>query len=113
MHELSIVSSLIEIIATDAREKGLQEVTFVRLIIGALSSANPRAIEFALEHAKSGSILEGASFEIVVEEAQSKCVNCATLFEPQLPFLMCPSCGTPSSSFEKGREIYIDYYEGE
>jgi len=70
-------------------------------------------VEFALEHLKNGSILEGASFEIVVEKAESECTKCGTLFEPRLPFLMCPSCGKPSSSFIKGRDIYIDYYEGE
>ena len=97
----------------DAREKNLRKISFVRLIIGALSSVNPRTVEFALEHLKNGSILEDATFEIVLEEAQSKCTKCATLFEPQLPFMMCPTCGKPSSSYVKGRNIYLDYYEGE
>lgn len=113
MHELSIVTSLIEIICADAREKGLKQVTYVRLVIGALSSASPRAVEFALEWAKEGTILEGATVEIVVEEAQCSCEGCATLFEPQLPFLMCPACGKPASAFARGREVYIEYYEGE
>ena len=113
MHELSIVSSLMDIITADAREKSLQKVTFVRMIIGALSSANLRSVEFALEHLKHGSILESATFEIVLENAQSRCTKCARLFEPRPPFLMCPACGKPSSVFVKGRDIYIDYYEGE
>ncbi len=113
MHELSIVSSLIEIISKDAQGKGLREVTFVRLVIGALSAASPKAVEFALEYATKGTILEGAQVEIAVEEAKSRCTGCATLFEPQLPFLLCPACGKPASCFPQGRDVYIDYYEGE
>ena len=113
MHELSLVSSLIEIISRDARDKGLRQVTFVRLVIGALSAASPRAMEFALEYATPGTILEGASVEIAVEEAQCRCEGCAAFFEPQLPFLLCPACGKPASAFARGRDVYIDYYEGE
>ncbi|RJX25135.1 MAG: hydrogenase maturation nickel metallochaperone HypA [Dethiobacter sp.] len=113
MHELSLVSSLMQIIGEDARKRGLQKINRVSLIIGEMSTSSSRAIEFALEHLCKGTILDGAAFEITIEELQGKCDSCSLLFKPSPPFFLCPSCGKGCSSFTKGRQVYIDFYEGE
>jgi len=113
MHELSLVSSLLEMIVEDAQKRGFKKVTCVRLSVGEYSGANRQVLEFALEHLSRGTPLEGAAFDLAVEEASCLCNNCQLTFKPEQPFFTCPFCGRASSSFVKGKEVYIDYYEGE
>lgn len=113
MHELSLISSLLEMVIKDAQKRGFQKITRVRLGIGEYSGANPQVLEFALEHLSGGTPLEGATFELFREEARCQCPRCELTFKPQPPFFACPSCGRASSSFVKGKEVYIEYYEGE
>ena len=112
MHELSIVSSLINLITNDAERKKIRKVISYRLVVGDQSSVDTRCLTFALENLTPGTVLEGAKCELVREKSEGKCKICANHFKPEPPFYSCPKCHG-SSEFIKGRDIYIEYYEGE
>lgn len=112
MHELSIISSLINLITKDAEKKNISKVVSYCLVVGEQSSVDTRCLTFALEHLAPGTIIEGASCKLVKEESEGKCKICTNHFKPEPPFFSCPLCHG-SSEFIKGRDVYIDYYEGE
>lgn len=112
MHELSIISSLINLVTKDAEDKNISKVTSYCLVVGEQSSVDTRCLAFALEHLTPGTILDGASYKLVKEKSEGRCKICASNFEPEPPFFSCPKCNG-SSEFIRGRNIYIDYYEGE
>lgn len=113
MHELSLARSIVQLISEDAQKKNIKQITLVRLVAGELSSANNRALMFALENLVKGTLLSEAKFEVSVREAREKCRACSREFRLTPPFFCCPACGKPASSIEEGRKVYIDYYEGE
>lgn len=106
------MSSLITLITNDADEKNISKILSYRLVVGEQSSVDTRCLSFALEHLTPGTILDGAACELVREESEGKCKLCANLYKPEPPFYSCPLCHG-SSEFIKGRDVYIEYYEGE
>ncbi len=105
--------SLLKAVESDAGQRGIQKVTHFRLVVGEYSAVSIKAMDFALQHLTTGTILDGASYELVTEEARSQCQDCGRAFRPAPPFFLCPGCGRGGAPFTCGRELYIDYYEGE
>ena len=113
MHELSIVASIIDSVAQDARRRGINKITHIRIVVGELSSVNSRALSFALEHVARGTVLEEAELELFILEAREQCQACHLEFKPQPPFYQCPECGKTVLLNAQSRQVYLDYYEGE
>lgn len=113
MHELALVSSLIEAVTEDAERRGLKKVTYLSLSVGELSGAGVDSLDFALRHLTSGTILEGADFNIKVASSLCECKKCQQIFKPLPPFFLCPFCRSGQTVITAGRQVYIEFYEGE
>ncbi|AGL00691.1 hydrogenase maturation nickel metallochaperone HypA [Desulfoscipio gibsoniae] len=113
MHEVSLIQTLIDMIVQSAKENDIIKVAKVQLVVGECHGALPEALEFAFEILTEGTICAGA--ELVIEKSALllKCQECAQEFRPEGYLYRCPACGAAYASLVKGRELYVDYYEGE
>jgi hydrogenase nickel incorporation protein HypA/HybF len=66
MHEVSLISDLIEKAAAVVTEAGAQRASRVRIRVGALSRISPAHLESHFRRVTTGSVLEGAVLDIEV-----------------------------------------------
>ena len=116
MHELSIVSSIVETVtetlaALPDTSRGAR-VLEVRLRVGALASVIPESLEFCWGIASEGTPLEGAKLVVNLLPVVIHCVPCGQDAELEgVQSFRCPRCGEPCSDMRQGRELEIDSIE--
>ena len=103
MHEVAVISNIVDAILTKLEEYDVVKVESVNLVIGDLTSLGFEQLEFAYEIVTQGTILEGAKLNIEREEVRVKCHNCgyegapdnfdSDLIDHTIPILACPKCG--------------------
>lgn len=113
MHEFSMVNALMETVLKSAEENDISKVTKVKLIIGELHGALPDLLTFAFETLSQDTVCSGAELEIEIRKLALQCVACGHTFaEEKLP-KVCPVCGGYDLKIVAGRELHLDYYEGD
>jgi hydrogenase nickel incorporation protein HypA/HybF len=116
MHELSIVSSIVETVtetlaALPDSSRGAR-VLEVRLRVGALASVVPESLEFCYGIASEGTPLEGSRLVVNVLPVVMHCAACSEDVELEgVQSFRCPKCGEPSSDMRQGRELEIESIE--
>lgn len=115
MHELSLMLGVADIIKESAAQKNICRISKVKLVVGKFSMALSDSLQFAFEAiAASESMFSGAVLEIETRPIICRCqeCNCETGIEENYHFV-CSSCGSTKVDIIQGRELYLDYYEGE
>jgi len=107
MHELSITMSIIEIAEENAKKENASVITEIELDIGMQAGVVMEAMEFAIESAKKGTMLEKANWVINKIPALARCSSCKHEFETQDLFSPCPECGNPFSEIYQGKELRV------
>ena len=107
MHELSIVVSIIEIAEEAAKKENAFEIKEIELDIGMQAGVVIEALEFAINTAKQGTMLENANWVINKIPALARCTSCGNEFETSDLFTPCPKCGNPFSDIYQGRELRV------
>jgi hydrogenase nickel incorporation protein HypA/HybF len=113
MHEFALMQSVLNLVEEKAKAHGLVRVTRVKLVVGKMTMALPAALEMAFGALGRGTVAEGAELEIEEREVRLSCPACDLEFTPELPCLACPRCGHAAPRLVQGRELYLDYFEGE
>lgn len=113
MHELSLLQGLLDLLVKSAAENEITRVSLVRLVVGERYGALPEVLEFAFEALSRGTLCEGAVLEIEISPAVSLCRQCGREFAAAAYPFLCPDCGAGGAEPVRGRELYLDYYEGE
>lgn len=113
MHEFALMQSLFHIIEEQAKAHGLVRVTKVKLVVGKMTMALPAALQMAFQALQRGTLAEGAELEIEEREVRFFCPACEQEFCPELPYAACPHCGQAAPRLVQGRELYLDYLEGD
>ncbi|MGA3161891.1 MAG: hydrogenase maturation nickel metallochaperone HypA [Terracidiphilus sp.] len=116
MHELSIVTSIVETVtetlATLPDSSRGARVLEVRLRVGALASVIPESLEFCWGIASEGTPLEGSRLVVNVLPVVMHCTGCGEDVELEgVQSFRCPKCGEPCSEMRQGRELEIDSIE--
>lgn len=113
MHELSLVTSILEIAEAAARREGARTIRTVALRVGAFAGVDPGALEFAFEVAREGTMAERARLEIEIVPSHARCEGCDLSFELDNPFglALCPRCGSSSTLVERGEELEVQFLE--
>ncbi len=107
MHELSIATSIIEIVNDEAAKAKAERVTDIVLEVGSLSGIEVDALELAMEVSIKNTIMQDATVKIVRKQAKARCnschaeFNCNSLFEP------CPSCNGFTYDVYQGQEMIV------
>ena len=107
MHELSIVMSIIDIVAMEAMKSGAERVTEVSLEIGKLSGIEFDSLEFALKNLAPGSVIESAEVSIEKPGGIARCSDCGFEFAIENFIGSCNSCSSFNLEIIKGRELRV------
>ena len=108
MHELGIVSGILETVRDAAREAGALRVVSVKVRIGDMCEVVPESLDFAWDVLRDEDPLTAeAALEVEEVHPQSACRACGATFEHDRFHLRCPVCGSADTHLLKGRELDI------
>ena len=112
MHELSLVTSIVETVNETLAANPGARVLEVRLRVGALASVIPESLEFCYGIASEGTPLEGSRLVVNVLPVVVHCEPCGIDSELDgVQSFRCPRCGEPCAEIRQGRELEIDSIE--
>jgi len=107
MHEFSLALNIIDIATEYAIKENAVEVREVEIEVGELSGVVREALEFALESAVKGTLLEKAECRIRIIKGQVRCNHCHFEFEAENLYTECPECHSFSVEILKGKELRV------
>jgi hydrogenase nickel incorporation protein HypA/HybF len=113
MHELSLASSLIEVVREEAARHDLERVERIRLRVGALRAVVPELLESCMGMVCQGTIAEGAAFEIEEVPALVRCSGCGREFSVDSYLYTCPGCSELGGEVLQGEELALIEIEGD
>jgi hydrogenase nickel incorporation protein HypA/HybF len=109
MHELGITQNIVAIASEYANGMPINRVT---LEIGRLTAVMPDAIRFCFDVCCQGTLLEGATLEIIEKPGLARCKQCGLEIALDLPFGIC-DCGCQDLQIIQGEELTIKELETE
>lgn len=106
MHEVSVVTALVDAVIEDLQRYSVAKVNSVTVVIGDLTNLGEEQMSFAYGIVTQGTVLEGSEFIVEHEPIELQCRTCgftgpaAMLNEEDfdthpIPVLACPKCGGP------------------
>ena len=107
MHELSIAMEIVDIVGTEVEKNGGKNVEELELEIGEMAGIVFEALDFALEEAVKGSILEKADIKILKTPGKAQCQDCGKKYYVTDFFSLCPECNSPRSEIIQGKELKV------
>jgi hydrogenase nickel incorporation protein HypA/HybF len=112
MHELSIISSVVDTVTESLAPYPGARVVEVRLRVGALASVVEESLQFCYGIATEGTALEGSRLVVNTLPVVMHCVPCNGDVELEgVQSFRCPRCGEPCSDLRQGRELEIEAIE--
>ena len=112
MHELSIVSSIVESVTGSVAAYPGAQVREVRLRVGALAAVVEDSLQFCYEIAVQNTPLAGSRLVVNVLPVIAHCEPCGRDVKlASLQSFRCPLCGQPVTELRQGRELEIDCVE--
>ena len=112
MHELSIVSSIVDSVTETLAAYPGARVKQVRLRVGALASVVEDSLQFCYGIATEDTALAGSALVVKILPVRMRCDRCAQDVEiASLQSFRCPNCDEPVSDLRQGRELEIESIE--
>lgn len=111
MHEMGIMSGVLDSVNTAAQNAQAERVTKIILNIGEMTEIIQDSLEFAFQVMSEGTLSEGAELVIKTVTPHSICLDCGHEFDHDRFHRMCPECGSYSTSMTRGRELDIESIE--
>lgn len=113
MHELSIMSNILDIVVDHAGKNKAKKVVKINLTVGELSDLIPDWMQTYFNFVSKDTIAEQAVLNIERIPATLQCRNCGhryTLQRDDLQFA-CPKCESGEIELLSGREFRVDSIE--
>ena len=112
MHELGLMTGVMDAAVEAAREAGATRLLGVRVSIGEATEAVEDALVFAFEAlAEADPFTQGATLDLTMIRPRSVCLECGHEFEHDLYNRFCPVCDSFATELLAGRELQIDSIE--
>ncbi len=112
MHELSIISSVVDSVTESLQKYPGARVVEVRLRVGALASVVDDSLQFCFGLATDGTPLAGAKLVVKTVPVTVHCAACGSDGEIEsLQSFRCPTCGELAADVVQGRELEIEAIE--
>ena len=105
MHELGIMTGVMESVEEAARNAGATKVLEIDLSVGVMTEA------VAFEALSEDTMCEGADFKINMIQPVSVCLECGNEFEHDRYHVTCPQCESGFTQLIAGKEMQIDSIE--
>lgn len=109
MHELGIMTDVLDTALKVAEEHGGKKVTKITLKIGLMSGIVYDYVQSFFDVISKDTIASGAKIEILEDPAVFKCRKCAetTSYDKLGPEYVCRNCGSPALHLESGYGFQI------
>lgn len=108
MHEMSIVSGILESVTEVARRAGASRLCQVNLRIGVMREVVPEAMDLAWEVlCEEDPLTDGCKLTVEDVYPESVCNACGERFTHDRFHLRCPVCGSADTRLIHGRELDI------
>lgn len=114
MHELGIMTGVMDSVCPAARQANATKVLSVTLAVGEMTEAIEDALVFAFEalcELEEYSLCKDAKLEIRTIRPRSICLECGTEYEHDRFTLLCPHCQGFDTKLLAGRELQIESIE--
>ncbi|WP_101720779.1 hydrogenase maturation nickel metallochaperone HypA [Eggerthella timonensis] len=114
MHELGIMTGVMDAVTSSAQQAGATCVLKVSLSVGEMTEAIEDALMFAFEalsEQREYALCEGAELEITMVRPKSRCLECGAEYEHDRFHMLCPECNSFATELIAGRELQIDSIE--
>ena len=114
MHELGIMTGVLDAVQTSARQAGADRVLKVSLSVGEMTEAIEDALRFAFEalsEQQEYALCAGAELDIAMVRPRSRCLECGAEYDHDRFPMLCPECGSFATELVAGRELQIDSIE--
>ncbi len=112
MHELGIMTGVLESAKQAAEDAGALKLLSVKLSVGEMTEAIEDALMFAFEAlCEDDPFLEGATLEVNMIAPRSICLECGHEYEHDRFHMFCPNCDSFVTELIAGRELQIDSIE--
>jgi hydrogenase nickel incorporation protein HypA/HybF len=116
VHELSIVTGIIDAVREAIKDRDIEAVEEVVVEIGELMFLSPDQMRFVYEALTENTPLQGSRLTIVISRARISCEKCGyegeitveedPLYHYVMPIFSCPECGG-SVRITGGRDCYL------
>lgn len=124
MHELSVISALIDEVLRRLEGHDILRVDSVTIQVGELTFLSEESLKFGYETLSEGTVLAGSKLKIERLPAHIQCERCGykgpfdrSGADPHLHFLLpsfeCPKCKAPDVRLVSGRETILTHIQGE
>lgn len=111
MHELGIMTGVLQAVEESAKQAGSEKVLKISLSVGVMTEAIEDALRFAFEALSEGTMCESAELEITMIPPVSICAECGNEYEHDRFHMLCPECGSSFTQLIQGKELQIDSIE--
>ena len=109
MHELGIMTGVLQAVEESAKQAGSEKVLKISLSVGVMTEAIEDALRFAFEALSEGTMCESAELEITMIPPVS--AECGNEYEHDRFHMLCPECGSSFTQLIQGKELQIDSIE--
>ncbi|AWM12760.1 hydrogenase maturation nickel metallochaperone HypA [Flavobacterium sp. NRK F10] len=107
MHELSIVTSVVQSTEEEVKKINGTSVREIHLEIGKLSGVEMSSFLYVWPQCIKNTSLEHAELIINEPEGKATCAECGTPFDIKAFFDSCPNCNSPFKNITQGKEMKI------
>lgn len=111
MHELGIMTGVMDAVTKSAEQAGADKVLKISLSVGEMTECILDALQFAFEALSEGTMCEGAELSINMIKPKSHCLECGAEYEHDRFHMFCPNCDSFATELIAGRELQIDSIE--
>lgn len=112
MHELSIVSSIVDTVTESLAAYPGARVKEVRLRLGVLAAVVEDSLQFCYGVVTEDTPLAGSTLVVKTLPIMAHCAPCGRDVEiASIQSLRCPSCGSPATDLRQGRELEVEAIE--
>lgn len=108
MHEMSLVTGILDIAGREARAAGARVINTVEIEVGRLAGVEIDSLEFCFEVARRGTAgAQNARLVIRDVPGRGTCVECGATSEVDDFVALCPACGKGLVDITEGREMRV------
>ena len=110
MHELSIMSYLLESVEAEARQLGARKVLAINLVLGERAGIDDSLL-FYFDLLTPGTLAEGSQLNIRRTAMRFHCEPCDSDYKPRGANFECPQCGLVGLLTDDACDLLIESLE--
>ena len=111
MHELSVMSYMLDTVEQQAQQSGARRVLAINLVVGERASFVDDSLLFYFDMLTPGRLCESAKLNIRRTPMRFHCATCESDYAPATGSFRCPECGTVGQVISAGNELLIESME--